>query len=444
MPAIFIIAMLLLASAWAALAGITYDPATNVIQVMDYPEDAPATLDAILAADQQNGWGRVSYDKAADTYTVKASVWIGIDQGLGTFMQIGRSGHPRETLIIHGNVWVKPPRLSLKRPDGRFSVVNRLTLGDPTNAAIRATLKIACATRGQYAVQVGEGWGRTRGDLHMYNSVITAAIPDRDHRLGAQNWYGSDLRVIQSTLSWINGTFMYGVQNGNGVVEGSTFEHGGIVLQNGGQYARNCVFRDLEIAVAEGGCLNATLVGCTLVANQQNWTLGSVQSEGITLIDCQVGLPKQPYRINKNNMTTEQARRPGVTVYPVYRERRSLVIKVVGTRGKGLSDAFVHVTCPEAPAEVTHGLTLTDAKGLTPDKLENKAILITSKKLQATEDPARPQAFSLLYTITVQAKGYQAQTLRISQGQDLPRPLVVALQKPSLIQRLRSKPWFRR
>lgn len=424
-----IIAALLSVSTWPALAGITYDPATNVIQVMDYPEDAPTTLDTILAADRQNGWGKVSYDKAADTYTVEASLWIGIDQGLGTFMQIGRPDHPRETLIIHGNVWVKPPRLSLKRPDDRYSVVNRLTLGNPTNAAIRATLKIACLTRGQYAVQVGDGWTR-RGDLHMYNSVITALTPDQDHQLGPQGWYGSDLRVINSTLSWINGTFMYAVQNGNGVVEGSTFEHGGIALQNGIQYARNCVFRDLDIAVAEGGCLNATLVGCTFVTNQQNWTLGSVQSEGITLIDCRVGLPKQPYRINKNNMTTEQARQPGVTVYPVYRERRSLVIHVVGARGKGVPDAFVHVTCPKAPAEVTHGLTLTDAKGLTPDKLENKAILITSKKLQATEDPARPQAFSLLYTVTVQAKGYQEQILRISQGQNLSRPLVVKLAQP--------------
>lgn len=431
-----LISAILLASVWTAFGDILYDPATNVIQVMDYPEDMPATMDTILAADQKNGWGKVSYDKTTDTYTVKASLWIGIDQGLGTFMQIGRPDHPRETVIAHGNVWVKPPRLSLKRPDGRYSVVNRMTLGDPTNAFIQATLKIACEQRGQYGVHVGDTWNRARGDLHLYHSMITAATPDRDHQLSSQKWYGSDIRVMDSTLSWIQGNFIYGVNNDNGVLERSTFEHGGTALQNGNQFARDCVFRDLEIAVAEGGCLNATLVNCTFENNQRNWTLGAAQSEGITLIDCRVGPAKMPCQISPNRMTTEQARRPGATVYPVYRERRSLVIQIVDSRGRGIPDAFVHVDCSNAPTEVSHGLTLTDARGFTPEKLENKAILITSRKLQATDDPARPQVFSLVYTITVQAKGYQDATLQIIQGQDLPQPLVIKLAKPPWWQRL--------
>ena len=422
-----VLCVFLLCALETGTADVIYDKHENCLWVMDYPEEAPATLDTLLEADQKNRWGKVSYDPATDTYTIDTSLWIGIDQGLGTFLQIGRPDHPHETVIVKGNVQVRSPKLSAKRPDGRFSIVNRLTLGSPTDKNIRATLKILCGKAGQYGVQVG-GIHR-RGDLHVYNGTITAAMPDKDHILARQGWHGSDIRLINATISWVHADFMYGVQKHNSILQGTTFEHGGQVLCNGIQYARDCRFRDLKVAIAEGGCLDATLVRCTFENNNSNWTLGSVTSRGITMIDCNVGPQKMPLQLRKNKITPEQIRLYKVGVYPIYRELRSLVIKVTDRRGKSIPGAMVQVTCPESPEAVTNGLLLTDAAGLTPSDPEKDAILIISRKLQATDDPEKPREFSYTYLIKVQATGYKDSQLTVHHDQPIPKPLVITMQK---------------
>ena len=432
--------LVLLCASSAFSATITYDQAENALWVRDFPQEAPATLDALLGADRKNNWGLVSYDQATDTYRVNASLHIGSDQGASTFFQIGRKDHPKETVIVKGDVWIKPPKQTLKRPDGRYVIVNRLTLGDPNDSSIKANLKIDCETNGQYSVFLGLDTKEKKiagGDLHVYNSTITAATQDKDHMMRGcgdyqgmwTSWFGSDIRLINATVSWYNTTTTYSMQGHNSTIEGTTFEHGGGVLDNGQEFARNCTFRNLRIAVAEGGCLDATLVGCKFQDNEYNWTLGSLCSQGITMIDCEVGPQKQPVYLSRNKVTPLQAVKRKVPIYPCYTELQSLVVKVTDAQGKPIYRAAVSVLCREDPTAVKRGFCLTSGQGLTPSDPEKDAILITKRKLQATDDPENPKEFSFTYTVSVEAPGYKESAITLRHDQTIPRPLAIALQK---------------
>ncbi len=426
-------ALAALAAAVAAKAfcgSIDYDPRARVVWVRDFLEDEPATADTILAADRGHGWGVMHYDAAKDVYRLDASLYIGDDKNLGAFFQIGRPGHPRETLVVRGDVWIRPPRKSPLRTDGRPAVVNRLTLGRPKDSSIRATLKIACERRGQFGVHIGIR-DKTRwihgGDLHVYNSVITAAIPDRRHALKSRGWYGSSIRLIRAKLSWVDGAMTYGVNRKNSLIEDTVFEHGGDALRNGEQFVKGCTFRDLQIAVAEGGCLDAVLVNCVFEHNQYNWTLGGAYGRRVRMIDCRIGPQSKPLRLWKNKVDPKRAAMRHIPLYPCYSEWKSLVVKVTDRSGAPVFAAAVNVDCPRDASAVENPLALTDAKGCTPTRLEDGAILIAVKRLRATDAPDRPRAESFLYRVAVQAAGFREKSLALSGSGEIPRPLVVAL-----------------
>jgi hypothetical protein len=444
----------------AAPAGdIRYDPERNCICVTDYSEDTPATLDAILAADRKNGWGKVTYAKATDTYTVNAALWIGDDKTNGTFLQIGDADHPQLTVIVAGTVWVRPPKESPKRSDGSASVINRLTLGNPDDENIRATLKIACQTPGQHGVYVGyrsadsKTWLH-RGSLHVYRSVITALTQDQQHAWGPRDytdekasprwsmpgWYASDVRLVDATLSWFEGCPTYGIQTGTRgarepvdamqpnprmLVVGTVFEHGGTAVQNGPQYLTNCVFRDLQIAVAEGGSLSAKLVRCAFEANRSNWTLGSMQSGGIVMDDCTAGDQKSLLTIKKNDLAPEQAIRAGVPLHPACLERCSLQVKVVDAADRPVPEALVVVSGLADSPPVTRGAAFTDQNGLTASAAD--AIVVTTTKHQASDNPMQPKTETFAYEVAVTKPGFQPQAAHLAAGKPIPNPLVIKL-----------------
>ena len=429
--------MMILGGLWAAglTAGtVTYQTDPRVLVLTGFPEGAPATMDTLLQADQKNQWGVVSYDKAADTYKVQASVYIGTNTDLGTFLQIGRKDHPRETVVVKGDVWVRHPKKSIKRSDGLYAILNRLTLGDANDTNIQATLKIDCAKPGEFALLLGFRKGAAPEvpgpSLRVYNSAITAATPDKDHMVYGDKkfpdgnypqWYGSDFRLINARISWLRG--MYGMGSGNAVIEGSTFEHVGSVLSGYSQTARECVFRSCGSVVA---CHQATLTQCMFEDNQSNWSINQY-SYGITLIDCQVGLQKKPASIRKSRLTPEQAIWQRMPLYPAYTEWISLPVHVRDTRGHAVKDAFVNVSCMDDPTAVRNGFAMTDDQGLTSADSEKQAILIIRKRIQATDEPDTPLEMTFAYTVSVSAPGFMDKQLLLSSAQDLPRPLVIPM-----------------
>lgn len=443
----------------AAGAAVDYDAGRNCIRVVGYPEDSPATMATLLAADQRHGWDRIRYDAGTDTYYVDAAIWIGDDRSDGTFLQIGDAEHPRVTVVVKGTVWVRPPKETAPRSDGLPRVMNRLALGAPQDAGIRATLKFDCERPGQHGLYVGfrPRDSKTilrRGALHVYNSTITAATQDKQHAWGTRDytnagpeprwarpgWYASDVRLISATLSWFEGCVTYGFHSGalmrtgrGGVVASSmfiikdtTFEHGGVAVQNGTQYMEGCTLRHLDIAVAEGGALAAKLVNCTLEHNRLNWTLGSIFSRGIVMLDCDAGPPTEPATIRKNRIDANRAARQGVDVYPIVRQRKTLQVRVEDAAGQPVPTAMVVVTCDVAPEELTGGAMVTDEKGLTPSSGDG-ATVVTMRMLRATDDPSRPENRSFEYRVAVTAKGHERQEVVLPPGAEIQRPFVVRL-----------------
>jgi hypothetical protein len=442
---------------------VTYDRTKNCIQLIGFLEDQPATMETILAADARNGWGKVTRDEATDTYTVDADLWIGDDVTSGTFLQLGDREHPRLTVVVRGTVWVRPPRESEPRSDGLASIINRLTLGDPENNEIRATLKIDCKSRGEHGVYVGyrSHDSKTilhRGSLHVHHSTITAAVQDEDHAWGVRDyttedssprwatpgWYASDVRLIDATISWFEGCVTYGtttgrLDRGHGVdgmrpnepvvMRGTTFEHGEAAVRNGQHYLEDCTFRHMQAAVAEGGALSAKLLGCTFEENEANWTLGSIQSGGVVLVDCHVGSQRAPIAIQKNRIAPEKATQANIPLYPACRQRHTLVVRVIDAAGNPVPDAFLAVACPDHPEEVTRGATVTNKDGLTPADPDAGAIVITTTKHEATDEANAPETSTFDYSVTVQKKGYRPTKVSLATDRPVSEPLVIRLER---------------
>ena len=441
---------------------ISYDSARDCLHVIGFPEESPATPATVLAADQRHGWNQVTYDATTDTYAIDSALWIGNDTSLGTFFQVGDRDHPNVTVIVKGTVWVRPPQESLRRSDGRYSIINRLTLGDPQDDSIRATLKIDCNTRRQHGLYVGyrshdsKTWLH-RGALHVYNSTITAAQQDEEHVWGCKDymaegssprwacpgWYASDLQIVNATLSWFEGCVTYGCATGvrsHGqlaesispgalhVIQNTTFEHGGDGVRNGTQYLRGCVFRDMQTGVAEGGSLCAKLEDCVFEDCRANWTLGSAASGGIVMLDCIVGPQIAPLSLRRNRISPENAVRRKIPVYPTCAERQSLVVKVTDGSGKPIPRAMVIASCPADPSQVTNGATLTDSSGCTPDDPANGAIVITTMEHQATDDPGSPKTTTFGYNLLVKAPGLDDRGVTIAASAALDEPVVVVLE----------------
>lgn len=437
---------------WWSFAGlaagiVTYEPESRIIRVQSFPEITPATLDVLAAADKSNGWGVVLYDQSTDTYKVNASLYIGDTNDLGTYVQIGRKGHSHETVIVKGDVWIKPPQKSLKKSDDSgFAIANRLTIGDPADANIQAVLKIDCSRPAEYGVLLGSrlpGRDAVRGgDLYVYNSTITAATPNKQHiaagnkKIGAETpaWaYAADIILVNARISWLTQAGGLQYRSNDEKLNNTVFEHVDMVLANGGQRARNCVFRGCGVVLAEGGCLTALAIECVFTNNDHNWTIGGkgCLGRGVTLIDCQVGLQKQTVKIQKYDVPRETALKYRINnLYPACTDYITLPVKVTDRRGSPLPLAAVSVACPEdkEAVAVRNGYALTDAQGLTPADPES-AILIARRRVQATDDPTHPKTLSYVYVLAVQAPGCQPYQGLINPGQDLPRPLVIKLEK---------------
>jgi len=459
----FMILPLMILPSSSSSSDISYDSAPDRLQLVGFPEESPATPATLLAADRHHGWNQVTYDATTDTYAIDAALWIGNDTSLGTFFQIGDREHPDVTVVVKGTVWDRPPQESPRRSDGRYSIINRLTLGDRQNDSIRATLKIDCETRGQHGLYVGyrshdsKIWIQ-RGALHVYNSTITAARQGHEHVWGCRDylaegssprwaspgWYASDLQVVNATVSWFEGCVAYGCATGERkrgepvgsirpralhAIRNTTFEHGGTAVQNGTQYLTGCVFRNMQNAVAEGGCLSAKLVDCVFEDNQANWTLGSAMSGGIVMLDCIVGPQRSPLFLRRNRISPENAIRRKIPVYPTCVERQSLVVKVTDDSGETIPQAMVIASCPTDPGQVASGATSTGDDGLTPDDPEQGAVVLTAVEHRATDDPNSPKTTTFDYNVSAKADGFRDGKVRFPAGTAFERPLLLVVDR---------------
>lgn len=416
---------LLCAGLAPAAPEIRYLGPERAVWIRGFRYGRPATMDDVLAADRSGGWDRVTFDPETDTFTVKASLWIGGTASWDpTYVQLGRQGHPREIVVVHGNVWIRPPRTSMERVDGRPGLVNRLTLGSPTQTNVSACLKIACETPEQYGLFIGqrdkEHGTVFGGELNVYHSTITAAVQDHEHRLrGADwyqgmhtGWYASRVELVGASISWVDHCVGYGLRKGSYRIQDCTFDHCSTVLVQGHHEVTGCRFLNLT-----GPAINAIsirFIRCTFRDNAQNWAVQHYTGRFAEMINCDIGQPQQPLQLMKNVRSPKVLLRYGCPVYPFYVERTSCVVHVHDENGAPLRGAVVSLQCEDDPlshlsnlSAVRHPVAVTDEHGRTPVRAEDGAILPAVLCLQATNDPEAPREHTLTYELLVEAVGYE-------------------------------------
>lgn len=443
----------IMAAAMAAAAGraghIAYEPEEQRLVVSGFDEEDPATLSDVREADRAAGWNIVSHEPETDTWTVKCALCIGTEADWGTFFQIGRPEHPRETLVLHGDLQVNPPRPNPQRKsDGRFYISNRLTLGDPDNPEIRPSVRMACSRRNEFTIRVmagDEGWPGRRapiipiGELFMFNATVTADTQDAEHTYAASitlSHTGVNLHMADSTFSWWSGDLFrpvftpYKPWCEPRVMRGMSFEHGGVVRWFSFE---DCLFRDLDIALTHSGATR-----CVFENNRHNLFLHPNHT-GAALLDCVLGPSQRPMHIPRTRAggkylryrsVNRHARDIHVVCNPGVVERRSLQVEVMNAQGEPVFGAMVWLSCPDEPsgAGVVRRLAVTDREGLTPGPLDERPLVIASREWVPTDDPDAPVEQTYVYRLRVEAPGHDLMEMSLDGAADIPCPMAVTLE----------------
>jgi hypothetical protein len=403
----------------AASAGIVYDGKQDLLWVTDFPAGYPCTLKLLAAADRRNGWGKVSHDEASGTYVVNCHLLIGANDGTTSCFQIGTREAPAEALRLQGNLCVAPFWVEGEN-DGKYWQapvrVNRLTLGSADDPGIRAALRFDNRRRGEFGLVIGDyppglrtGANAFGGQIHVYNSVITAARQEAAFACAGFR-FGQETVLENAELSWSAGDLGYGLHAagaGRTVrIRGTLFAHSGEALSNGTVTANDCTFRNLRCAVSDSGCIDATLVNCTFENNARNWYL-RFSPRGIVCIDCSIGAPAKADLFQAETTASVKEKRYG-TVFC----KRHVVVEVVDSQGKPVAGAQVTIHCEQAVTEtVENRQQTTGAAGRTPGTGEERAILLTEYTRKVTDTPGQPEVREYSYTIQVEAKGFAAGTV---------------------------------
>ena len=397
-------------------AGIFYDDEAKCIRVIDFPKDAPCTLTRLRQMDRLCNWGKVSYNRDADTYTIVGNLCIGTNDGTNTHFQIGGQGLPHETLVMKGRLVVHPYWIEGENPERTYwkaeKCVNRLTIGVPGDASITATLKFD-AEHSLYLGRILTAEGKLRighgGQLHVHYGTITSATPGVAFGPAASKLgiclTGDSVILDHATLSWIRGFMTYGMGQ-NARVSDSVFEHGGAAIINGRHDLRGCVFRDCGIAIKDYGSLDATVTDCTFESNDHNWTL-TFTDKGLVCIDCTWDAPKKG-----NQYRSWKSRRTGQKQYPCFVSKRHIVVEVVDGDGRPVAGARVKVRCDQgATAMAENGTQITNKLGRTPGRGEERPILLTEITKRATDVADQPRVTTCSYTIEASADGFAPRVL---------------------------------
>lgn len=397
-------------------AACTYDAEADRIWVENYTEAFPCTPGILLFADRMNDWGKVNYDRATDTYAVGADLYIGRNDGTDTYFQIGSNAHPRETLVLRGNLVVYPFYITGENREKNASLakrgVNRITLGSPDDGSIKATLKIHSDSGAKHSMYFGRipvsgdipRWGCYGGQLCVHNSTITAAVQDRAHAIGEARTkqvylYGNRVVLENATLSWFAGVITFGMRARSSTIEGCVFEYSGYGIINPKQVIHGCTFRDLHVAVKDwGGVIDAQLIDCTFEDNDANWWLSRGR---IICIDCTFGEPRKGNRLWRNERL-----KLGKDENPTFTSRRHIIVEVVDAEAKPVPGVHVQVRSEHGqPETVYNGRAVTDESGRTPGRGGDGAILLTERVMTATEAPDEPEVADYAYEVRVTASG---------------------------------------
>ena len=389
-------------------AAIFHDDQTQCIRVIDFPAHSPCTLARLLTMDKLYGWGKVSYEPNANTYTITSDLCIGGNDGTETHFQVGSAARPGETLVMKGRLIVHPYWIAGENPESTHwraePRTNRLTIGMRGETTTQAALKfdgkyglmVGRAPRAKGKLVVGHG-----GQLYVHHGRITSARPDEPcgDRQVSMCLAGDRIVLDHATLSRMRGFMTYGMGR-NAQVSHTVFEHGGSAIINGQHDLKGCTFRNCGVAIRDYGSLDAILTGCTFEGNEHNWTL-TFTRHGLVCVDCTWDEPAKGdvYKSWVN-------RRTKVKQYPSFVSKRHIVVEVVDTEGRPVAGANVRVRSEQgASAMAENALQTTDKLGRTHSRGSADAILLAELTKRSTDIDNQPETDVCSYTIEAQADG---------------------------------------
>ena len=347
------VALSLVVADMKAYAGITTNLKGDTILVTDFPKDRPATPADIKAADEKNAWEMVDYDLKTDTYVIKANLKIGAADTTSTWFQLGTKEHPKETLVMAGQLAVMRPA-----KDGGS---NMLQLGRAGSRAITPALKIVPTGKKEISIYIFEGAG-----FNAFHATISSANPGKGN-MASRPWLGGRIVWEDCHISWFP---VATYRAYNDVFKRCTFSHCGMVFMGPNpNTVEDCNFIDSAVGIgAVGATGRGTFRNCLFKNNMVNVNMG--HGAQVVLIDPQINPAKSRSSSVGNSMFQGKLRRGRITV------KRSMVIEIVNAEGNPVEAALVDVTneMKGGPAP-ENGATATDEDGRTPDRYSDPVIV---------------------------------------------------------------------
>lgn len=395
--------------------GVLFDQSRNTILVTDYPEASPCNPARLAIFDRAFGWGKITCDPAGNTYTCNCHIAIGDNHGSETYFQVGSPEHPDETLVMHGNIYVRPYWIEKENEGLRWwhapARVNRLTIGRAHDASVQATLKFA-PENSLIVGQAPDEHACRGGQIFIYNSCVTALEPAKGFGIKGARGYaslsqvGGDGHVLRNArISHAQGYVCGGMSPGwkkTFQVENTVFSDFGFMAPENAAFS-NCTFEGAKIAaLRDRGSMNAELSNCIFRNNERNWEL-TYADKGLILVDCAWDDPRRAdrYRAWTNPNGKKQ--------YPKLSVRRHLVVEVADAAGKPVKDAAVAFMPEQDGCDlVLRPVFKTDARGQTPGPDHPDAMLLTDYIKTATETEDQPALQPFTYSITAEISGKKA------------------------------------
>jgi len=399
-------------------AAVEYLPDKNLLWVKDYPEGFPCTPQLLARIDRTFGWGQVVRDPDTETYTVGCGLRIGRNDGSDTYFQVGSDAHPKQTLIVRGDVRVYPTWLVGENPEmphhGKRALgrVNRLTLGVKGRPSVNARLLIDNRERAGHTLVVGGFSGYTTktfgGQLCVYNSTIAA--PD-DALIGAAkrtrpvHCGGQDLlELVNAAVRGVRGR-AFGRDFTSGLIENCRFDNCGVAIQGNYQKVlRGCTFTHCGTAVIAGSRNPLVLYDCEFADNKRNW---SVPYHRLVAIDCTVD------SYDKGGYSTGRG--------TFFISKRHVVVRVIDQGGKPVKGAAVRAVAPKEPlaGEFDSWHAVTGQDGRTPGAGAKGALLLSEILVRAAEEEGgQPTRETYRYTLTARAGKRTARLEGFAPGPD--------------------------
>jgi hypothetical protein len=382
-------------TALPALGLVVFDADTRTLVVSDFPEAMPARLETLARADRANGWGLLEFEAATQTWKIRANLQIGCNDGSETWMQIGCVTHTNETLLLDGNLILSPYLVIGENNRYTPQRMNRLTMGNPTNAAIRTVLKIT-AGHTIYSGKLPSTSGTLRngygGELHIYHGVLTSASGRRDI---ARPYWSGFLALDHAVVSGFNAPALFGTawsaKLSRTDICDSIFEDNAGVFGAPAQRAIGCLFRRNTVVIQGLAGNTVQLIGCQLNDNVQNWQLGSGGT--VELVDCVINPGSKPDSYGFNGS------QPARVV-----SRRHVIVKTVNVDGTPVGGVKIIVAVkPGGDSLIFNNYIETGSDGCTAGIGNQRALLLTEFIAEATETNA-PKIMRYCYDIEATAK----------------------------------------